>query len=68
MTKHIDLVWNVDFDKQTISGEAVLHFEIVAKEIERIVSIEFLWLQAKNDIVDMWRMPLAFFVIDSFLL
>lgn len=42
MTKHIDLVWNVDFDKQTISGEAVLHFEIVAKEIERIVSIEFL--------------------------
>lgn len=37
--KHVDLFWNVDFDKQTISGEAVYHFNIVAKEIERIVSL-----------------------------
>lgn len=34
----MDLVWNVNFEKQVISGEAVLHFDIVAKEIERIVS------------------------------
>lgn len=41
VTKHIDLFWNVDFNKQTISGEAILHFEIVAREIERIVSTLF---------------------------
>lgn len=34
----MDLVWNVNFERQVISGEAVLHFDIVAKEIERIVS------------------------------
>lgn len=39
VTKHVELLWNVDFNKQTISGEAILHFEIVAKEVERIVSI-----------------------------
>lgn len=38
VTKHVDLIWDVDFNKQTISGEAILHFDIVAKEIERIVS------------------------------
>lgn len=38
VTRHTDLFWNVNFDKQNISGEAILHFDIVAKEIERIVS------------------------------
>lgn len=41
VTKHIDLFWNVDFNKQTISGEAILYFEIVAREIECIVSTLF---------------------------
>lgn len=36
--RHMDLVWNVNFDEQVISGEATLRVEIVAKEIERIVS------------------------------
>lgn len=39
VTRHTELFWNVDFDKQTIGGEAILHFDIVAKEIERIVSM-----------------------------
>lgn len=38
VTRHVELFWNVDFNKQTISGEAILHFDIVAKEIDRIVS------------------------------
>lgn len=41
MTRHIELFWNVDFKKETISGEAILHFNIVAKEIEHIVSVFF---------------------------
>lgn len=42
VTKHVELFWNVDFNKKTISGEAILHFEIVAKEVERIVSMAML--------------------------
>lgn len=38
VTRHTDLFWNVDFEKQIIGGEAVLHFVIVAKEVENIVS------------------------------
>lgn len=38
VTRHVDLKWNVDFTTETISGEAVLRFDIVAKEIEQIVS------------------------------
>lgn len=41
VTRHTDLFWNVDFDKQCLSGEAILHFNIVAKEIERIVSMRW---------------------------
>lgn len=37
VTRHVDIFWNVDFDSQTLSGEAVLQFDIVAKEIESIV-------------------------------
>lgn len=37
VTRHVDLFWNVDFETQTLSGEAVLHFDIIAKEIENIV-------------------------------
>lgn len=38
VTRHVDLFWNVDFASETISGEVLLHFDIVAKEIEQIVS------------------------------
>lgn len=38
VTRHVDLFWNIDFDTETINGEVVLHFDIVAKEIERVVS------------------------------
>lgn len=41
--KHVELFWDVDFNKQTISGEAILHFNIVAKEIERIVSLRHVY-------------------------
>lgn len=38
VTRHVDLKWNVDFTAETISGDAVLTFDIIAKEIEQIVS------------------------------
>lgn len=44
----------MDFNKQTIGGEAILHFEIVAKEIEHIVStVQYNTMRqnVKNDIV-----------------
>lgn len=39
-TRHVDLFWNVDFANKTVSGEAVLRFDIVANEIEQIVSTQ----------------------------
>lgn len=42
--RHTDLFWKVDFDKKTISGEAVIRFDIVAEEIERIVSLLSIWI------------------------
>lgn len=35
--RHVDLFWNIDFKNEIISGEAVLHFDVIAKEIENIV-------------------------------
>lgn len=37
-TRHIDLFWNVDFVNKCIRGEALLHFDIDAIEIDQIVS------------------------------
>lgn len=42
VTRHVDIFWNVDFDSQTLSGEVVLQFDIVAKEIENIVRYIYL--------------------------
>lgn len=36
--RHIDLFWAVDFATKTISGDAVYRFQIIDKEIEKIVS------------------------------
>lgn len=36
--KHIDLDWNVNFEKSIINGTALLKFEIIAKSISSIVS------------------------------
>lgn len=38
ITRHVDLLWNIDFASETVSGEVLLHFDIVAPEIDRIVS------------------------------
>jgi hypothetical protein len=37
--KHVDLDWTVNFEKQTIKAIATLKFEIVAKSVEKIVSL-----------------------------
>jgi leukotriene-A4 hydrolase len=36
--EHVDLDWSVDFDNHVLRGSAVLHFKILAKSIENIVS------------------------------
>jgi hypothetical protein len=36
--EHVDLDWTVDFDNHVLLGSAVLHFKILAKSIETIVS------------------------------
>lgn len=38
--KNIDLDWNVDFERQVVSGTATYTFEIIAPTIETIVSFE----------------------------
>uniref|UniRef100_U5EZH8 Leukotriene A(4) hydrolase n=1 Tax=Corethrella appendiculata TaxID=1370023 RepID=U5EZH8_9DIPT len=55
--KHIDLIWNVNFDKKTLSGVATIHFDILAQSIEKILldvsdlSIESVNVKsAKNEI------------------
>lgn len=65
MTRHTDLFWNVIFDKQVINGEAVLHFDIVAKEIERIVSMQCSALQF--DIATFVDMNHSFFTGSNFI-
>lgn len=35
---HVDLDWTVDFEKKVVKGTAELHFKILAKSIEQIVS------------------------------
>lgn len=65
VTRHVDLFWNVDFDTQTLSGEAVLHFDIIAKEIENIVRT--LWNIIMNISQKLDLLFTAFFFIIIFL-
>lgn len=46
VTRHIEFFWNVDFTSETVSGEVLLHFDIVANEIDQIVSIKISTLPA----------------------
>lgn len=38
ITRHADLFWNIDFATETVNGEVLLHFDIIAEEIDQIVS------------------------------
>lgn len=45
--EHIDLDWNIDFERHVVSGTATYSFKIIAASIETIVSIclfiELIW-------------------------
>ncbi|XP_031633949.1 uncharacterized protein LOC116347493, partial [Contarinia nasturtii] len=65
VTRHTELFWNVDFDNQMISGEAILHFDIVAKEIERILlDVSDLMISEVNVITEDGKIPVNHFVSD----
>jgi len=65
VTRHVDLFWNVDFASETISGEAHLQFETVAKEIEQILlDVSDLTIDDVSVQTEGGKIPVNFFVSD----